>query len=325
MNNLALLKEKQNVVYNIINNSLKQNKLAHAYLFSGVANSLQFEMAELLAQNLVCQSESEIACGTCNSCLRIINNTYPDYIILDGSDHLIKKDEVIDLQQRFSMTAFEEASAKIFIIKAADNMTASAANSLLKFLEEPSDNVLGILISDDLDSILPTIKSRCTDLSFNELSYMDNYNLALAKGISARDAYYYSRIVSKYYDCDSFMDSEAYLLFKDVFEEYLNQFIRNPHKSLVYIQTYLIKNSNKTLVNEVSRMFLDALVVFFNDILTNVDVDEYYNNRIEVYRNNINYLALLEVVLEIKNKVANHINLALLMDQMFYQFLEVLS
>ena len=74
MNNLALLKEKQNVVYNIINNSLKQNKLAHAYLFSGVANSLQFEMAELLAQNLVCQSESEIACGTCNSCLRIINN-----------------------------------------------------------------------------------------------------------------------------------------------------------------------------------------------------------------------------------------------------------
>lgn len=325
MSNLSLIKEKQNVVYNIINNSINENKLAHAYLFSGVANSLQFEMAELLAQNLVCQSETDFACEICMSCLRISNNTYPDYIILDGSDHLIKKEEVIDLQQRFSMTAFEEASAKIFIIKAAHNMTASAANSLLKFLEEPSDNVLGILISDDLDAILPTIKSRCTNLSFSELSYVDNYNLALSKGISNRDAYYYSRVVSQYYDLDSFMESEAYILFKDVFEEFLNQFIRNPHKALVYVQTYLIKNSNKSLVNEVVRMFLDSLVVFFNDILSDIDIDDYYNNRLEVYRNNINYLALLEVVLEIKNKVANHINLALLMDQMFYQFLGVLS
>lgn len=323
MDTLALLKEKQNVVYNILNNSLENNKLAHAYLFSGISGSLQNEAAYLLAQSLVCLNNTW-ACNTCSNCLRVKNDQYSDFIILDGSDHLIKKSEVIELQNRFSLTALEQASAKIFLIKAAHNMTVSAANSLLKFLEEPSYNVCGILISDDLEQILPTIKSRCTELNFNALSYLDNYNMAIQAGIAPLDAYYYSKVVNKYLEINTFLDDESYILFKEIFEGFLNTFIKNPNKALLIIQNDLVKLSNKSLVNEVSKMLMDMLIVFFNDVMSNIDVDAYYNDMCIKYRQ-INYLSLLEIVLEIKNTMANHISLALLFDQMFYKFLEVLQ
>lgn len=323
MSNLELIKEKQKIVYNILDNSLNQKKLSHAYLFSGVKGSLQDEMALALSQTLVCETGTW-ACGVCDQCVRIKEDNYPDFIILDGRKQLIKKDDVIKLQQKFSLTAFEVAAKKIFVIRDAHNMTAGAANALLKFLEEPSSDVIGILISDDIESMLPTIVSRCTTLTFKALSSKDTYEIALSQGIDKRDAYYYSRVVNKYLSLETFLDEESYQLFKKSFEKFLNALVEDSDRALFVIQNDLLKHANKEEMNEAVRMFLDMLIVFLNDLMTSVDVDEWYNDISSKYKKNLVYLDFLEIVLETKNKVSNYINLPLLMDQMMYKFREVL-
>ncbi len=322
MSNLEKLKTKQDVVFNILNNSMRNDRLAHAYLFSGISGSLQYETAYLFAASLVCEN-STWSCGQCESCQRILSNQYPDFIVLDGSQSSIKKEDVIALQSQFSMTALEKSAYKIFLIKEAHNMTISAANSLLKFLEEPSSSVVGILVSDQSESLLPTIVSRCTELDFKKLSDTDNYELALSIGLDIRDAYYFSKVASNYFMVDTFFEQEAYQLFRVIFEKFIKSLLKSEDAALFVIQTELLKHSDKEVMNQAFDMFIQMLIVFFKDVINNNSVDQVYDDLLLRYRNENKYMEYLSITLNIKNKVRNHINLALLMDQFIYQFKEV--
>lgn len=322
MINLETLKTKQDVVFNILNNSIINNKLAHAYLFSGIANSLQYETAYFLAASLVCES-SQYACGQCDSCQRIYNNNYPDFIILDGSVQSIKKEDVLMLQSQFSKTALEKSSYKIFLIKAAHNMTISAANSLLKFLEEPSKGVLGILVSDEVETLLPTIKSRCSELEFNRLSDQDNYNFAIEAGLQVRDAYYFSKVANNYLTVKELKNSESYELFKDIFERFIKNLLMSEDTALYLLQNELLKFSDKDIMHEAFEMFISMLIVFFKDIINDNNLDNEYDEWLSQYRAKKKYMNYLEITLDTKNRVRSHINLPLLMDQFIYRFKEV--
>lgn len=324
MTRLQLLQEKQPIVYNILNNALNANKLAHAYLFGGVKGSLQDEVALLLVQSLFCE-ESAWACGECPICKRLENNVYPDMIVLDGSVSSIKKADVLDLQQRFSMTSLEKYVYKIFIIKDAHNMTSGAANSLLKFLEEPTPNVLGVLISDEIEAILPTVISRCQVINFRQLSYLDNLELAKANNIDDLNAYYYAKVVSNHLSLNDFMESEAFQIFTLTFENFVNLFDTKPDLALYKIHSMLISNKDKDLVNMAYALFIDMVIVFFGDVITpSPKANVWYDESVLRYRNNVNYSAILHVVLESKSQLGRSVNLALAVDQMFYNLKEVM-
>lgn len=324
MTRLQLLQEKQPIVYNILNNALNANKLAHAYLFGGVKGSLQDEVALLLVQSLFCE-ESAWACGECPICKRLENNVYPDMIVLDGSVSSIKKADVLDLQQRFSMTSLEKYIYKIFIIKDAHNMTSGAANSLLKFLEEPTPNVLGVLISDEIEAILPTVISRCQVINFRQLSYLDNLELAKANNIDDLNAYYYAKVVSNHLSLSDFMESEAFQIFTLTFENFVNLFDTKPDLALYKIHSMLISNKDKDLVNMAYSLFIDMVIVFFGDVITpSPKANVWYDESVLRYRNNVNYSAILHVVLESKSQLGRSVNLALAVDQMFYNLKEVM-
>lgn len=324
MTRLQLLQEKQPIVYNILNNALNANKLAHAYLFGGVKGSLQDEVALLLVQSLFCE-ESAWACGECPICKRLENNVYPDMIVLDGSVSSIKKADVLDLQQRFSMTSLEKYVYKIFIIKDAHNMTSGAANSLLKFLEEPTPNVLGVLISDEIEAILPTVISRCQVINFRQLSYLDNLELAKANNIDDLNAYYYAKVVSNHLSLNDFMESEAFQIFTLTFENFVNLFDTKPDLALYKIHSILINNKDKDLVNMAYALFIDMVIVFFGDvIIPSPKANVWYDESVLRYRNNVNYSEILQVVLESKSQLGRSVNLALAVDQMFYNLKEVM-
>ena len=317
MTRLQLLQEKQPIVYNILNNALNANKLAHAYLFGGVKGSLQDEVALLLVQSLFCE-ENTWACGECPICKRLENNVYPDMIVLDGSVSSIKKADVLDLQQRFSMTSLEKYVYKIFIIKDAHNMTSGAANSLLKFLEEPTPNVLGVLISDEIEAILPTVISRCQVINFRQLSYLDN-------NIDDLNAYYYAKVVSNHLSLNDFMESEAFQIFTLTFENFVNLFDTKPDLALYKIHSMLISNKDKDLVNMAYSLFIDMVIVFFGDVITpSPKSNVWYDESVLRYRNNVNYSEILQVVLESKSQLGRSVNLALAVDQMFYNLKEVM-
>ena len=164
------LKTLQPIVYQTLHNALTNDSLSHCYLFVGPTGTARFETAVLLAQSLVCDhTDDGWACQQCMQCIRIEENNYADYILIDGSKESIKAERILNLQYQFSQTALEKAGRKIFIINSCENMTLKAANSLLKFIEEPSGNVVGIFITSQIDRLLPTIVSRCQKVSFRPL------------------------------------------------------------------------------------------------------------------------------------------------------------
>ena len=170
-----VLKAKEPIVYLSLKNDLENNRLAQCYLLYGQVNPLKKDTAFLLAQSII-ENKQSFACEECNTCLRIKDNKYFDVIYVDGTKSSIKVDDIEYIMSEFSRTSLE-GSKKVYIIDNINNASLKAVNMLLKFMEEPSsDDVYGIFISDDMDTLLDTIVSRCEKLPFmtRDFSYLIN-------------------------------------------------------------------------------------------------------------------------------------------------------
>ena len=149
-----------------LSRQLQANKLPHALLFSGVKGAGHEELALWLTQVLLCQhyhvDNLNIlhGCNQCKTCQLFASNSYPDHITLSTDKATIGVDEVRKLSQFFEKTA-HIGTAKTAWVKQADSMTISAANALLKTLEEPTANSFIILTTNSVETLLPTIISRC--------------------------------------------------------------------------------------------------------------------------------------------------------------------
>lgn len=152
------LEKLQPKIFQEFQRILQSGKLSHAYLFSG--DFASFEMAVLLAQSRFCDSLIDaLPCGQCRSCRLIAENDFSDVKVIEPEGQMIKTAMIRDLLREFSSSGFEGQS-QVFIIRDADKMHTNAANSLLKFIEEPQSDTYMILLTQDESRILPTIKSR---------------------------------------------------------------------------------------------------------------------------------------------------------------------
>lgn len=150
---------------------IQKNKVPHALLFTGPEGIGKKLVAENLIQILFCESKTldGQACNTCKNCNRVQQNTHPDYILISPQDHLIKTEVMRDLKQKLHLKALE-ASYKVAIIDDAETLHTSAANVLLKTLEEPPENTLLILVSSSPYKLPKTILSRCQKIEFSPLN-----------------------------------------------------------------------------------------------------------------------------------------------------------
>ena len=114
------------------------------------------------AKKIVCLSkENEFFCNKCINCLKIDNNNYYDFFIVDGLNEGITKDKILHIQNSFMHGGLEEGNKKIYLIKQVEKGTKEALNFLLKFLEEPPSHTYAILTTRNENLVLPTILSRC--------------------------------------------------------------------------------------------------------------------------------------------------------------------
>ena len=148
----------QPIAYKILNNSLKNNKYAHAYLFEDNSSNDAIEMAkafikELLTQNLG-KEEKE------NVIAMIDSDNHPEVKRIISDSLWIKKDQIKVLQDEFSKKPII-GNKKIYIIEEAEKLNKSSSNTILKFLEEPEEGIIAILITKNIYQLLETIKSRC--------------------------------------------------------------------------------------------------------------------------------------------------------------------
>lgn len=157
---LDRLRQLQPKLFDDFQQIVQSGKLAHAYLFSG--NFASLEMALMLAQTLFCASPDErgLPCQQCRTCQLIASGDFTDVKRLSPVNNIIKTDLVRGLLQDFSQSGFE-SNKQVFIIDGADKLHPNAANSLLKFIEEPQSQIYIFLLSQEETAVLPTIKSRC--------------------------------------------------------------------------------------------------------------------------------------------------------------------
>ncbi len=151
---------------NILRQALRNQRIAHAYLFEGPDGIGKRLIALALARALLCQDRT--GCGDCTSCRKVDHNNHPDIHLLDADGLSIKIDQVRALQHELSLKPLE-GQYKVCLIDGADHLIPAAANALLKTLEEPQKNTVIILLSNRPESLLDTIRSRCQRLPFQRL------------------------------------------------------------------------------------------------------------------------------------------------------------
>lgn len=150
---------------------MANHELAHAYLFVGPAGSGKTAIARWLALRLFClhPDQNGEPDYTCPECQRIISGNHPDVVIAQPEGRQIKVDEVRRLKAEFTKSAME-GNQKLFVIHDAEKMTTSAANSLLKFIEEPGPGIYILMLTTNQGAVLPTIRSRTQVVELQPLS-----------------------------------------------------------------------------------------------------------------------------------------------------------
>ena len=160
-------KEKQALAYNIMMNEIINNHVSHAYLIDENNNNESFDIVMAFIKEILCSklndNERQVLCK------RIDDGNYPEIKIILPDGMLIKKKQLLNLQQEFSRSAFE-GNKRIYIIRDADKMRSETANSMLKFLEEPDNDIIAILMTNNYNNLLSTIISRCQVIRFNSNS-----------------------------------------------------------------------------------------------------------------------------------------------------------
>ncbi|MFT7223381.1 MAG: DNA polymerase-3 subunit delta' [Cellvibrionaceae bacterium] len=141
----------------------QQQRLPHAILLSGSAGIGKKQLAEAMANYLLCQTpQSGLPCGGCRGCRLLRSMSHPDKHLIypEEKARQIKVDQLRELSSKICETA-QQGGRKIVIIEPTECLNINAANALLKSLEEPAGNTVFILISHSLSMTLPTIRSRC--------------------------------------------------------------------------------------------------------------------------------------------------------------------
>ncbi len=164
----------QEHITRILQNSIKRDRIAQAYLFTGTRGVGKTSLARIFAKSLNCLKEDKPTvspCNVCDNCVDITNGTSPDVVEIDGASNT-GVDDIRELQKEL-MYAPTNSRYKIFIIDEVHMLSKSAFNALLKTLEEPPPNVIFIFATTEPQKILPTIISRCQRFDFKRIPIPD--------------------------------------------------------------------------------------------------------------------------------------------------------
>lgn len=148
--------------------SLAKGHISHFYLICGTEGSGKHTLAKLLAAAILCQGRDK-PCLHCTPCRKVLDGNHPDFITVDDPE---KKTVPVDLIRQARADIYvqpNESEYKIYLFPRAQDMGLPGQNALLKVLEEPPKYGVFLLLTDNPDKLLPTVRSRCTELNMQAL------------------------------------------------------------------------------------------------------------------------------------------------------------
>lgn len=153
-----------------ISSAVENNRVSHAYILNGERGSGKKMLANLFAMTLLCETGDNEPCGKCHSCKQAESGNHPDIIrVTHEKPNSISVD---DLRTQVNNTVDikpYQGPYKVYIIPQADMMTPQAQNAILKTIEEPPSYAVFLLLTENAETLLPTINSRCVMLKLRNI------------------------------------------------------------------------------------------------------------------------------------------------------------
>lgn len=312
------LKEQQEIAYKTIYNGFLNDQINHAYLLSGSPGSPLKEVALFIAQSLVCEKPSPLACEECLSCMRIKNKSYVDFQFINEAGININKDVIEQLQEDFSLTALEEKGRKIYIIHLIEKANPTAMNRLLKFLEEPEDDIYGILTTENISKVLPTITSRCQVIRLKKRPATELEAELNEEGLSKDDAYILSTFNNSKEEALEVYEQKNYNAIKDLAYQSFEVLFNDPLNINYYIQTEI-----EPVLNERGdcALYLNILEVYLKELFYK-RIDRLLEKPFTINKiaeKSLKIPEIMEEVMLAEGRLSYNTNIPLLLDQLYYQ------
>ena len=149
-----------------LRNAVRSRKVSHAYILNGEKSSGKEFSARIFAMSLQCETKQVDPCQVCHSCLQALSGNHPDIIyVTHEKPNTISVDDIrTQINADIAIKPYS-SEYKIYIVNEAEKMNAQAQNALLKTLEEPPAYGVILLLTSNLEALLPTILSRCVVLN----------------------------------------------------------------------------------------------------------------------------------------------------------------
>jgi len=271
----------QEKVVNVIKNEILNDRISHAYLFSGPRGTGKTTTAKIIAKLVNCTNlENGEPCNKCDSCLNFKNNT--DIIEIDAASNN-GVDEIRELRDTVNY-APSSSKYKVYIIDEVHMLTIPAFNALLKTLEEPPSHVIFILATTELHKIPSTVASRCQKFQFSKISNDEIVKrlktIILSENIDLSDDILYE--IARLSDGglrDAINMLDQLIAYKEKDITLLDVYKINGSVSYVDLYDFVINMKNNKVVDLINftenidkegkniSKFVTELIVFFKDIL----------------------------------------------------------
>lgn len=153
-----------------ISSAVENNRVSHAYILNGERGSGKKMLANLFAMTLLCETGDNEPCGKCHSCKQAESGNHPDIIrVTHEKPNSISVDDIRTQVNNTVDIKPYQGPYKVYIIPQADMMTPQAQNAILKTIEEPPSYVVFLLLTENAETLLPTINSRCVMLKLRNI------------------------------------------------------------------------------------------------------------------------------------------------------------
>lgn len=222
MNHSSIVKDN---FIKYVNQIILNNKVSHAYLIEIGSNDDLFYVYQFIKM-ILCNLTYDELKNSNNPIISLIDkHSYPDLFLIEPDGDMIKKNQLLSLQKEFSNKSLI-GSKRIYIINGADKLNKFASNTMLKFLEEPEDDIIAFLLTDNRYHVLDTILSRCQILTLkdnNIIDSFDEFDLELLKSVLNPKMFYlnYNHFINDII-CDKNISKNKFLLIENFIVLYLN-------------------------------------------------------------------------------------------------------
>ena len=277
---------EQEIAYNLLNNAFETGKIANAYLIDDNGTKQGYDLA-------------------CSFCSLLIDSKIElsgNALIIEPDGASIKKEQIDEIKEKFATKAIIGKN-KVYIIKNAEKLNAASSSALLKFLEEPEPNIVAILVTDNINQVLETIRSRCVLVP---LVHKNGENLDKLDKI--KNAIFMQEAVD--IDLDKVNEAISFLEYVD----------KNKVKSLIHLKKVL--KNNKFDKTDTALLF-NIMLLFYKDVLEYKTIgkvsvfDEYMTNIKSVSANNDDNQIInkIKLIIEVLDDLKYNVNIQMEFDK----------